>query len=143
MRLGPSVIHSLTVTTTYIDAYGQDKICAIMRAELVAIHVALDKCKKDKWIGIFTDSQTSLQSIQNQLQRPSHTTNNHYKPILAAIVTTLHYIGRLGLPTKLNNIRGNYLADTAAKLVVTSFKDIPEHQKLTIAIGKQAKKQSF
>jgi hypothetical protein len=60
-----------------------------------------------------------------------------------------HYIASLGLPTKLNKIRGhtkirgNDLANAAAKLVVTSFEDIPEHQKLTINIGKQAERPPF
>ena len=37
-------------------------------AELIAIYVALNKNKNDKWVGIFTDSQTILRAIQNQLQ---------------------------------------------------------------------------
>ena len=132
-RIGDSVIHSPTATTTYIDALGQDETHTIMRAELVAIHVALDKYKNDKWVGIFTDSQASLPAIQNQLQRPSHTTHHHHKPLI-------------GLPRKLNKIRGhtkirgNYLADTAAKLVINSFEDIPDHQKLTNTVGKQVER---
>jgi ribonuclease HI len=55
-RIGASVIHTPTATTTYIDASGQDKVHTIMKAELVAIQVALDKYKNDNWIGIFTDS---------------------------------------------------------------------------------------
>ena len=46
-RMGASVIHSPADTTTYIDASGQDKTHTIMRAELVAIHVAMDKYKND------------------------------------------------------------------------------------------------
>jgi ribonuclease HI len=94
-----------------------------MRAELVAIHVALDKYKNDNWIGIFTDSQASVNAIQIQLQRPSYNTYHHHKPLVAAIVKTLHNRASLGLPTKLNkirghpNIRGNALADAAAKFV--------------------------
>ncbi len=38
------------------------------------------------------------------------------------------------------NIRGNNLADAAAKRIVTSFEDIPEHQKVTVAIGKHAER---
>jgi hypothetical protein len=55
-RIGASVIHSPTATTTYIDASGQDESHTIIRAEIVAIHVALDNYKNDNWIGIFTDS---------------------------------------------------------------------------------------
>jgi len=120
-----------------------------MRAKLVAIHAALDKYKNDSWIGIFTDSQASLHAIQNQLQLPSHTTYHHHKPLIAAIVNTLHYRASLCLPTQINkirghtNIRGNDLADAAIKLVVTSFEDIPEHQKLIITIRTQAKRSRY
>ena len=59
-----SVIHSPTVTATYIDASGQDETHTITRAGLVAIiHVALDKYNNDKWIEIFTESQASLHTI--------------------------------------------------------------------------------
>ena len=52
-RLGASVIHSATYTTSYIDASGLKETHTIMRAEFVAIYVALEKYKNDKWIGIF------------------------------------------------------------------------------------------
>ena len=58
------------------------------------------------------------------------------RPLIAAIVITLHDIVSLGLPTKLSNIWGhinikgnNDLADTAANLVVISFDDnTPVHK---------------
>jgi len=43
IRLGESVIHSLTSTTTYIDAFDLDETHTITRAELVTIYVALDE----------------------------------------------------------------------------------------------------
>ncbi len=95
-----------------------------MRAQLAAIYVALDKYKHDQWIGIFADSQTSLHAIQNELQRQSHTTYHHHKPLAIAIVDYLLYKAELGLPTTLHkirghtNIRGNELPDVAAKRVV-------------------------
>jgi hypothetical protein len=66
-RLGASVIHSPTFTTTCIDASGLEETHTIMRAEFVAIHVALEKHKNNIWLGIFTDSHTNLHAIQNQL----------------------------------------------------------------------------
>jgi ribonuclease HI len=120
-----------------------------MRAELVAIQVALNTYKDDPWIGIFTDSQTSLHAIQNELHRPSHTIYHHHKPLITAIVKSLQYRIRLGLATILHKIRGhtqingNDLADAAAKRVVTAFEDIPEHQKLTVTIGKYAERPEF
>jgi len=43
LRIGASVIPSPTSTTTYIDASGQDETRTIMRTELIAIYLALDK----------------------------------------------------------------------------------------------------
>ncbi len=92
-----------------------------MRAELAAIHVALTVHKHDPWLGIFTDSKTSLHAIQNELQRPSHTTYHQHKPLIAAIVDSLLYRAELGLITILHkikghtNIKGNDLADADAK----------------------------
>ena len=117
-----------------------------MRAELVAIHVALDKYEHDPWIGIFTDSKTSLYTIQHELQIPSQTKYHHHKPLLAAIVHTLQYRVELALPTIIRKIRGNTniqgynLADAAAKKVISAFEDIPESHKLTITIGRQAER---
>ena len=61
-------MHSPISITTYIDASGQDETHTIMRAELAAIYVALNTYKDYAWIFIFTDSQTSLHAIQNELQ---------------------------------------------------------------------------
>jgi ribonuclease HI len=148
-RLGASVIHSPTNTTTYIDASGQEETHTIMRAELAAIHVALNVHKHDPWLGIFTDSKTSLHAIQNELQRPSHTTYHHHKPLIAAIVDSLISRSELGLTTILHkirghtNIKGNELADVAAKKVVSNWDDIPEQQKLTVTIGRQAERPTY
>jgi hypothetical protein len=60
-----------------------------MRKELAAIHVALNTYKDEPWIGIFTDSLTSLHAIQNELQRPSHITYHHHTQLIAVIVATL------------------------------------------------------
>jgi ribonuclease HI len=98
-----------------------------MRAKLAAIHVALDIHKHDPWLSIFTDSKTCLYAIQLELQRPSHTTYHHHKPLIAATVDSLLYKSELGLTTILHkirghtNIRGNHLADVAAKRVVSKF----------------------
>ena len=112
---------------------------------MVAIYVALEKYINDKWIGIFTDSKTKNYVITNLLQRPSHTTYHHHKQLLTTIVTILRYRENLGLPTKLHklkgqtNIRRTALADTVAKLVLTSFEENPALvNKITIILGKQA-----
>jgi len=120
-----------------------------MRVELAAIHGAQDKYKNEPWIGIFTYSQTNLAAIQHKLQRPSHAIYKHYKPFIATIVSTLRYMIRLGLPIILHKrrghtpIRGNDLAGIEAKRIVTSFEDIPGHQKLTSIIGKHVERPAF
>jgi hypothetical protein len=120
-----------------------------MRAELIAIHVAFDKYRHDPWIGLFTDFKTSLDAIQHELQRLSHTKYHNYKPLLADIVNTLQYRAELAQPTIIRkirgrtNIKGNDLADTTAKKIVTTFEDIPENLKLTITIGRQAERPPY
>ena len=117
-----------------------------MRAELVAIHVALDKYEHDPWIGIFTDSKTSLYTIQHELQIPSQTKYHHHKPLLAAMVQIIQYRAELAQPTIIRkirghtNIKGNDLADVAAKRVVSNWDEIPEQQKLAVTIGRQAER---
>jgi ribonuclease HI len=117
-----------------------------MRAELVAIQVALNTYKDDPWVGIFTDSQTSLHAIQNELHRPSHIAYHHHKALITAIVNSLQDRIRLGLATILHkirghpNINGNDLADASARRVVASFENIPEHQKVTVTIDKYAER---
>jgi hypothetical protein len=53
-------MHIPTCTTIYIDAAGSEKTRTIMRAELVAIHTALTWFEDHPWIGVFTDSLSSL-----------------------------------------------------------------------------------
>jgi ribonuclease HI len=148
-RQGASVIHSPTNTTTYIDASGQEETQTIMRAKLVAIYFALNKYKHSQLLGIFTESQTSLHAIQNELQRPSRTAYHHHKPLITAIIDSLLYRAELGLPTILHkirehtNIRGNNLADAAAKRVVADWDGIPENQKLAVTIGRQAEQPPY
>jgi hypothetical protein len=120
-----------------------------MRAELTTIYVALDTYKDYPWMGIFTDSQTSLHAIRNELQRPSHIEYHHHKPLIATIFTLLQYRMNRNLPTVLHkirshtNIRGNDLVDAAAKRVVSAFEDIPDHQKVTVTIGKHAERPNY
>ena len=53
-------MHIPTCTTIYIDAVGSEETHPIMRAELVAIHTVLTRFEDNSWIGIFTDSLSSL-----------------------------------------------------------------------------------
>ena len=65
----------------------------------------------------------------------------HFFSLISAIVDSLINISELGLTTILHkirghtNIKGNDMADIAAKRVVSNWDDIPEQQKLTVTIG--------
>ena len=59
-RQGAAVVHTPTCTTIYIDATGSEETRTIMRAELVAIHTALTIFEDHSWMGVFTDSLSSL-----------------------------------------------------------------------------------
>jgi ribonuclease HI len=146
-RLGAAVVHIPTATTIYIDAAGSEETRTIMRAELVAIYTALSTFTSHEWIGIFTDSLTSLQAIQNHHTNPGTTSAKHYHHhslLLNGITTLLEERRRLGLHTTLHklrghtNIRGNDLADAAAKLAVTHFDTLPPPQTMRVDIGEIA-----
>jgi ribonuclease HI len=59
-RLGAVVVHVPTSTTIYIDAWYTNETHTIMRAELVAIYMALGKVATHGWVRIFTGSLSSL-----------------------------------------------------------------------------------
>ncbi len=86
---------------------------------------------------------------KNELQKPSYTTYHNHKPLIAAIADSLLNRAELEHTTILHkirghtNIRGNDLADVAAKRVVPNWDDISEHQKLTVTIDRQAKRPKY
>ncbi len=49
-----------------------------MRTELVAIYTALTRFEDHPWIGVFTDSLSSLQAILLHYYRPGLTVAPHY-----------------------------------------------------------------
>ena len=65
-RLGDAVVHVPTCTTININAWDTDEIRTIMQAELLAIYTALDTFATHEWVGIFTDSLSSLQAIRHR-----------------------------------------------------------------------------
>jgi hypothetical protein len=80
-RLGAAVVHIPTSTTIYIDAAGTEETRTIMRAELVAIHTALSAFAEHEWIGIFTDSLSSLQAIRHHyIYAPLHSRSEALPP---------------------------------------------------------------
>ena len=111
------------------------------------MHTALTTFSTHGWVGIFTDSLSSLQAIQLYHTNPGATSAKHYHHhsiLLSGITTLLEERRRLGLHTTLHklrghtNIRGNDLADAAAKLAVTHFDTLPPSQTTRVDIGENA-----
>ena len=72
------MVHVPTCTTICIDAGGTYEIRTIMRAELVGIYTALDKFVTHEWVGIFTDSLSSLQAIRHRYTNSGTRGPQHY-----------------------------------------------------------------
>ena len=115
-----------------------------MRAELVAIHTALATFEDHAWIGIFTDSLSSIQAIRLHFTRPGLSIAPHYHHHMLLLKSICHLLDtRLekGYSTTIRklrahtHIRGNDLADAAAKLAVTDFDKLPNEQTLRVDIG--------
>ena len=141
------MVHIPIFTIIYIDAAGIEETRTIMRAELVAIHTALNTFPTHEWIGIFSDSLSSLQAIENHNTNPSICSSKyyHHHMLLLENSTNLIETRKLsGYRTTLHkirahtNIRGNDLADAAAKLAVRSFDTLPPDPKIRVDIGEIA-----
>ncbi len=72
------MVHIPTNTTIYIDDAGTEETRTMIRAELVAIHTALFTLSTHDWIGIFTNSLSSLQAIIHHHTNPGTTSAKHY-----------------------------------------------------------------
>ncbi len=146
------MVHIPTRTTIYIDATGREETRTIMRAELVAIHTALTRFADHSWLGIFTDSLSSLQAICLHHHKPGLSVAPHYHhhtTLLQSISHLLEARRKNGYSTNLRKIRvhthvrGNDLADTAAKLAVTDFDKLPLDQTVRVEIGATAPRPPF
>jgi hypothetical protein len=62
----------------YIDDAWSEETRTIMRAELVAIHTALIIFEDHSWIGVFTDSLSSLHAIRLHYYIKGLTIAPHY-----------------------------------------------------------------
>ena len=107
--------------------------------ELVAIHTALTTLASHDLIGIFTDFLSSLQAMRHYNTNLGTRSLLHYHPhmiLLGIKPDLLETIRSAGFRTTIHeirahtNIRGNDLADAAAKIAVTHF----ETQLLTLII---------
>jgi len=127
-------VHIPSDTTVYIDAAGTKEICTIMRAEPVVILTALTKFATHPWISIFTNSLSSLHAIRNHHANPGTTGANyyyHHRLMIGSIADLLETRRLAGPRTSFHKIRahtyirGNDLADAAAKLAVMHFDTLP------------------
>jgi len=151
-KLGAAVIHTPTRTTIYIDATGCEETRTITRTELVPIHTALSRFEDHPWLGIFTDSLSSIHANRLHYYKPGLTTApryHHHMIPLQSISDLLETRREKGYSTSLHNIRahtnvrGNDLADAAAKLAVTDFDTLPDDQNARIEIGATTARPPF
>ena len=133
------MVHITTRTTIYKYAAGTKENRTIMRADLVVIHTALATFAKHDWLGIFTDSMSNLHNANPDIRSSLH--YHHHMLLLESITDLLETRRRLsGFHTTLHklrahtNIRGNDLADAAAKLVVRNFDTLPPAQSPRVGI---------
>jgi ribonuclease HI len=143
------VVHTSTHTTIYIDAAGIEETRTITRADMEAIHRALITFASHDWIEIFTDSLSSLQAIRRHNTNPGTSSSLHYHChmlLLGSITDLLETKRSAGIRTTLHkirahtNIRGNDLADAAAKLAVNDFETLPPPQMIRMD-SKERKKE--
>ena len=126
-RLGAAVIHNPSATALHIDASGLAETHTIMRAELVAIYVALDRLKHLEDFRLFTDSLSSLQALRKRLYHLDLGSYHHHQVLIDNIVNLILEREDAGVSTTLKKVRahtnvmGNELADAAAKRAVRQF----------------------
>jgi len=146
-RLGASVVHILSTTTIYIDVAGTEETRTIMRAELVAIRMALATFAAHELVGVFTDFLSSLQAIEHHNTNPIIGDAKHYHHhmlLIESIIELLDTKASLGFRTTLykirghTHIRGNDLADATAKLAVRSFETLPHAQTFRVDVRENA-----
>jgi hypothetical protein len=103
------VVHVPICRFIYIDALGTNETRTIMRAELVAIYISLDNFVTREWVGIFTDSLSSLHAIRYRYTNlgahgPQHF--RHYMLLLSGITNLLEERTRQGFSTTLHKCPG-------------------------------------
>ena len=124
--LGAAVVHPASGLTILINATGQEELNTILRAELAAIHQALIEFRDIPTFKCLTDSLTSLQQLQTVLTRPQEVCYYPHHVLLHAIVEEIVARDTKGFVTHIRKVtahvgvRGNELADAAAKSVIAN-----------------------
>ena len=91
--------HFPTNTPTHNNTNDEYETTTTKRAKLTASNNTLDKHQQDPWLHMLTDSQTSLHTIQQEFQSPSHTTSQHHKPLRNTNVDSFPHRAKTGQPT--------------------------------------------
>ncbi len=127
---GTGLVMAQSQRIAHIDPGGKDTTNTIVRAELVGVQARLqeimkDELEADSTFRLLTDSQVPLYSIKKAITQPASSWLNAHEPLLRDIVNRLkdltdagHHI-HLGKVKAHMGVRGNILADAAAKAVVT------------------------
>ena len=104
-----------------------------MRVELSTILVALTTFKSFSLLGILIDFLTNLHATQYELHHPEHSEYSHHIPLIQVVVATMIDREERLIPifmrkfTAHTKVRGNELAQIAAKLAVTSLPKLLAH----------------
>jgi ribonuclease HI len=109
-------------TTTLVHPNGAGTTNTINRAELSAIHMALQHgdLAAQPTVTLYTDSLCSIQLINQALYRPEELRTHKHHTLLANVATLLQARTQLGLHTAIRKVKshigiqGNELADQGA-----------------------------
>ena len=127
---GTGLVMAQSQRIVHIDPGGKETTNTTVRAELVGVQAWLQEIMKDELeadsiFRLLADSQVTLSSIKKATTQPASSWLNTHEPLLRDIVNRLkdltdtgHHI-RLGKVKAHMGVRGNVLADAAAKAVVT------------------------
>ena len=126
--------HRICVAETqrlvHVDPNGKDSTNTIVEAELVGVQAWLQEIMKDgvadgSTFRLLTDSQVTLYFIKKAISQPAASWLNTHEPLLKDIVARLETLTAAGNDIHLGKVkahmgvRGNIMADAAAKAMVT------------------------
>ena len=90
-------MHIPTRTIIYIDTVWCNETRTIMRTELVAIHTVLTRFEDHSWLGIFSNSLSSLHAIRPHYFRPGPTIAPHYHHHML-LLQSISHLGKKATP---------------------------------------------
>ena len=132
--LGAGVYHAPSGAKFVLNASGQDENHTITRAELIAIHFAIDTFAQAEDLHILTDSMCCILKIQAALTHPRLALYDPHAPLVTAITKALTTrASNAGLLTSIrkvpahSGVEGNEIADDLANQGADSHsKNVPD-----------------